>query len=238
MVQNFYYNLLAWSADNVVAVGLKNVVYLYRPSGKVWMLRTFEPYVQVTNVTWLNAQVLAVATNSCGEIHLIPVEASVLPLTACLPVHQDYVQIIASVSNNPSLFISGSQDTTIKYCDTRLPTPNIWTSNCHEDHVCGLALSNDGGCLASGGNDNKVFVMDLRKRQPVLLFEHKSGVKALAWSPTQSNVLATGGGRTDTTLRIWDMNTSKEISSSRTGAQVWLFCWLVWLFGVLIFECV
>ena len=34
---------------------------------------------------------------------------------------------------------------------------------------------------------------------------HKAAVKALAWCPWQRNLLATGGGSTDKTMRFWNI---------------------------------
>lgn len=53
--------------------------------------------------------------------------------------------------------------------------------------------------VASGGNDNRVLVSSMKMpHQPQCVFkDHIAAVKALAWSPHQSNVLASGGGTTD-----------------------------------------
>lgn len=54
----------------------------------------------------------------------------------------------------------------------------------HKDEVCGLKWSPDGSQLASGANDNKVMIWSLRKTEPEAKFsEHKSAIKAIAWSP-------------------------------------------------------
>lgn len=34
---------------------------------------------------------------------------------------------------------------------------------------------------------------------------HKAAVKALAWCPWQRNLLATGGGSSDKTMRFWNI---------------------------------
>ena len=61
------------------------------------------------------------------------------------------------------------------------------------------------------------------------LDEHQAAVKAVAWCPWQRNILASGGGTADRTIRIWDAsadNTSCCLRSVDTGSQV---CALQWL---------
>ena len=40
---------------------------------------------------------------------------------------------------------------------------------------------------------------------------HKAAVKALDWSETKFNIIATGGGSADWSLRLFDVNTRKLI---------------------------
>lgn len=49
--------------------------------------------------------------------------------------------------------------------------------------------------LASGGNDNKLIIWNQASNQPLIKFtDHNAAVKAIAWSPHQNNLLASGGG--------------------------------------------
>ncbi len=50
--------------------------------------------------------------------------------------------------------------------------------------------------------------------------DHTAAVKALDWCPYQRNVLASGGGTNDQTIKIWNVNTSSMIWSHHTGSQV------------------
>ena len=49
---------------------------------------------------------------------------------------------------------------------------------------------------------------------------HKAAVKALAWSPHQHGLLATGGGTADRQIKFWNVNTGKQLQSVDTGSQV------------------
>lgn len=55
--------------------------------------------------------------------------------------------------------------------------------------------------------------------------EHQAAIRALAFSPTSQNIIVTGGGTSDKTIKMWDINTGEIINSIDTGSQV---CNLFW----------
>merc|ERR1712118_172066 len=96
----------------------------------------------------------------------------------------------------------------------------------HRQEVCGLKWSYDEQQLASGGNDNKLFVWSLHSQTPVLKYhEHQAAVKAIAWSPHQHGLLASGGGTADRCIRFWNAVNNTALSCIDTGSQV---CNLIW----------
>ena len=54
---------------------------------------------------------------------------------------------------------------------------------------------------------------------------HQAAVKALAWCPFQSNLLASGGGTADRCIKFWNTNTGAMLNSVDTHSQV---CSLQW----------
>lgn len=87
--------------------------------------------------------------------------------------------------------------------------------------VCGLRWSPDDRELASGGNDNQLFVWQQQSAQPVLRFsEHQAAVKAIAWSPHQHGLLVSGGGTADRCIRFWNTTTGQPLQCIDTGSQV------------------
>jgi cell division cycle 20-like protein 1 (cofactor of APC complex) len=91
-----------------------------------------------------------------------------------------------------------------------------------------LKWSFDEKMLASGGNDNKLFVWDAqhgRDSEPLCRLEdHTAAVKAVAWSPHQHGLLASGGGTADRHIRFWNALTSLPLHKIDTGSQV-LYIW-------------
>jgi len=86
-------------------------------------------------------------------------------------------------------------------------------------------LTCTGACpaveVASGGNDNKLYVWNAHSTTPVLrLSNHTAAVKALAWSPHQHGLLASGGGTADRTIRFWNTLANQQIECIDTGSQV------------------
>ena len=54
---------------------------------------------------------------------------------------------------------------------------------------------------------------------------HQAAVKALAWCPWQKNLLASGGGTADRTIKFWNASSGAVLQSVDTGSQV---CSLLW----------
>lgn len=121
--------------------------------------------------------------------------------------------------------------------DVRVRSHVVHTYRGHQREVCGLKWADSGRRLASGGDDNLVYVWDLRtastptgsRNSPhpwIHRFdEHTSAVKALGWCPFQSNLLASGGGGNDRCIKLWNTETGTCVNSVDTGSQV---CSLIW----------
>ena len=96
----------------------------------------------------------------------------------------------------------------------------------HRQEVCGLRWSPDGKQLASGGNDNILNIWDHGRTVPRLTFsQHCAAVKALAWCPFRPNLLASGGGTADRTIRFWNTSSGALRNTVDTKSQV---CAIVW----------
>lgn len=48
--------------------------------------------------------------------------------------------------------------------------------------------------------------------------DHTAAVKAIAWSPHKSGLLATGGGTQDRTIKFWNTTKLQNLSSHETGS--------------------
>ncbi|XP_038876205.1 protein FIZZY-RELATED 2 [Benincasa hispida] len=219
---DFYLNLVDWSSHNVLAVGLGNCVYLWNAcSSKVTKLCDLGIDDSVCSVGWAQRGThLAVGTSN-GKVQIW--DASRCKRVRTMEGHRLRVGALAWSS---SLLSSGSRDKSILQRDIRAQDDFVTKLSGHKSEVCGLKWSYDNRELASGGNDNRLFVWNQHSTQPVLKFyEHTAAVKAIAWSPHLHGLLASGGGTADRCIRFWNTTTNTHLSCMDTGSQV---CNLAW----------
>jgi len=108
----------------------------------------------------------------------------------------------------------------------------------HKGEVCGLAWNLDGSYLASSSNDDTVCLWNASSfsscsarsnrgsaKPDFVLKEHTGAVKALAWCPFWWNMLASGGGSSDHTIKVWNAALGSLLLSTDTGSQVSSLLW-------------
>jgi len=219
---DFYLNLTDWSSANVLSVGLSNCVYLWSAcTSRVTKLCDLGADDTVTSVSWTQRGAhLAVGTNK-GEVQIW--DATHCRKLRTMSGHRGRVGTMAW---NGYVLSTGSRDHHILHRDVRQQAHFMARLTGHRQEVCGLKWSYDEQQLASGGNDNKLYVWSLRSTSPVLKFnEHQAAVKAIAWSPHQHGLLASGGGTADRCIRFWNTVNNTNLSCHDTGSQV---CNLIW----------
>jgi len=57
------------------------------------------------------------------------------------------------------------------------------------------------------------------------LTEHTAAVGALDWCPFSRELLVSGAGTTDQTVKVWNANSGKMLNSTPTGSQVCAVLW-------------
>ncbi|GJN16596.1 hypothetical protein PR202_gb03599 [Eleusine coracana subsp. coracana] len=189
LMDDFYLNLVDWSSQNMLAVGLGTCVYLWSASNsKVTKLCDLGPRDSVCAVHWSReGSYLAIGTG-LGDVQIW--DSSRCKRIRNMGGHQTRTGVLAWSS---CILSSGSRDKNILQHDIRVPNNYISKFSGHRSEVCGLKWSHDDRELASGGNDNQLLVWNQRSQQPVLrLTEHTAAVKAIAWSPHQQSLLASG----------------------------------------------
>lgn len=126
-----------------------------------------------------------------------------------------------------AVYCSGSRNGMIHHHDVRVAQHLVGTLTAHSQEICGLQWSPNGKHLASGANDNIVNVWPDKFSTsvpvpPIHSFEqHQAAVKAIAWCPWQSSLLASGGGTADRCIKFWNVNSGACLNSIDTKSQVW-----------------
>ena len=215
---DFYLNLIDWSSENFLAVGLGSCLYLWNAStSKVTKLYDLGNTDLVTSVAWADkGAYLGVGTNS-GLFQLWDPEECKLIKT--LSGHESR---IGTISWNDNTVSTGSRDKNILHRDIRCDSDFEAKLVYHKQEIWGLKWSYDKQYLASGGNDNKLWLWSIsNSKAPIGKFaSHQAAVKALAWSPHQHGLLASGGGTADRWIKFWNALSLKEVNSVETWSQV------------------
>lgn len=229
ILDDYYLNLLDWSANNQLAVALGGHLYLWNAgTGQITQLTEMEGQeAYISSVSWVKeGNYLAVGTSE-GAVELWDVirEKKLRTMTG----HSGRV---GSLAWNLHILSSGSRSGHIHHHDVRVAQHQQGNMAGHTQEVCGLKWSPDGSYLASGGNDNllNIWACDpgsqIPQTQPIYtLTHHQAAVKALAWCPWQPRLLASGGGTADRHIHFWNCNSGTNLQNVDTKSQV---CALLW----------
>lgn len=231
IMDDFYMNPLSWSKNNIIAITLKDGMYILNVetsvSEEIFLSNDFETSLEFSPS---EPSTLAIGTNA-GHVTLYNMQRPTSPK----PFSSWDLTRVKSVgalcwSPNGSTLACGTRAGPIGLIDPREPQKavNFMGSNSgHKKEICGLKWNPQGTLIASGGDDNYVMVWDIRSySNPLKIFTgHESAVRALAWSPHSHGQLVTGGGTADKTIRFWDTNTLASLGKLNVGSQV---CGLHW----------
>jgi cell division cycle protein 20 (cofactor of APC complex) len=230
-MDDYYLNLLSWSNNNLLAVALNKSLYIWNAaSGEIQELMNLESSGAdnyISSVSWIQqgGNHLAVGTaNNVVQLWDVQAGRQVRSL-------RGHSSRIGALSWNNHILSSGSKDTTILHHDVRIQEHVVGKMMHHTQEVCGLAWSPDGAYLASGANDNTLCIQEFGSIQSMdikpkhVFTDHQAAVKALAWSPHEKNLLASGGGTADRCIKFWNAATGSLVNSIDTGSQV---CALQW----------
>ena len=230
LIDDFYLNLLDWSSKDQIAVGCTTNVVLWNnnktqseillnyPCGNLEESENFvEKYV--SSLIWSNEGDKLAVGHSLGCVEIYDVKKKKM-----ISNYGGHTGRVGVVSWNGNIISSGSKDCNIITRDIRCKNNNeniIVRYLGHSQEVCGLKWSFDGSQLASGGNDNNLMIWNLHSTKPIMCNNsHLAAVKAIAWSPHHHNILASGGGTADRTIRFWNTSTFENILKYDTGSQV------------------
>ncbi|KAK4375749.1 hypothetical protein RND71_006426 [Anisodus tanguticus] len=226
LVDDYYLNLLDWGSSNVLSIALGSNVYLWDASdGATSELVTIDEEMgPVTSVKWApDGRHIALGLNN-SDVQLWDTTANRLLRT----MRGGHRSRVGALDWNNHILTTGGMDGQIINNDVRIRSPIVDTYQGHHQEVCGLKWSASGQQLASGGNDNLLHIWDRSMASSNSstewlhrLEDHTAAVKALAWCPFQGNLLASGGGGADRSIKFWNTHTGACLNSSQVCALLW-----------------
>ncbi|CAI5969038.1 unnamed protein product [Closterium sp. NIES-65] len=254
MADNFYLNLLDWSSKGVVAIGLGSAVHVWNSeTGSVSEVVSGDS--DVTSVAWAdNGTHLAVGFEDhadCVQLWAVEPCRKIRDLAG----HSDRVSAmhwgasyqLATGSRDTSIFTHDVRLASNAVSRLRgVHRDEVCGLRFAPISSAGISGGSAATVLASGGNDNLVAVWDLRRAASLAgtagatsgmeanptaqacvhrFPQHQAAVKALAWCPTQRHMLATGGGSSDKSIKVWNAQEGSLLSSTFTGSQVTGLSW-------------
>ncbi|KAF2093364.1 putative cell division control protein [Rhizodiscina lignyota] len=223
IVDDYYLNLLDWSCNNQVAIGLGQSVYVWSAdSGTVSPLIEDIPETYISSLKWSGDGAYVSVGLGSGEVQIWDVEEGTK-----LRSMFGHDSRVSAMSWNKHTLTTGSRTGALHSHDVRIAQHHTNTLTAHTGEVCGLEWRQDGAQLASGGNDNLVCIWDSRALNTPKFQKtnHNAAVKALAWCPWQLNLLATGGGSHDRHIHFWNSTSGARVNSIDTGSQVTSLRW-------------
>lgn len=225
IVDDFYLNLVAWSLTNLIVIGLEDAVYVWNASSGSVGLLCETPGTVVSSLRWSDDGSYISIGKDDGSIEIWDIETNsrLRTLTTASSGR------VASHCWLLHLLTSGSKEGTIFHSDVRVSSHLVGKrENTHVAEVCGLEYRGDGQQFCSGGNDNLVAIWDARQMTGEPLFQktnHRAAVKAMAWCPYQSLLLATGGGTSDKSIHFWNTSTGARVNLIETESQISSLNW-------------
>ena len=205
---DFYSNLIDWSMQNVY-YSTENAVFSYNFYTEATHKLLQVPTYNVTSLKFSPAHHTLCVGTSVGILSFL--DLSTGRATRHL-YHKSRVGVLEMLGSN---LVTGSRDRKSKLVDLRVKLPVL--SLCAPfQAVCGLSATERGTLLASGGNDNRVFVYDIRECSTPFasLNAHRAAVKALSWRPGSLSQFVSGGGTADKSIKHWDINAEEPLVRS------------------------
>ncbi|KAI5190006.1 cell division cycle 20, cofactor of APC complex [Nematocida minor] len=215
ILNDYYLNLLDWSKDNLIALGLSEQLYLWNAENKsVSHLVDAPDDHHISSLSFSHSGLLAVGMSD-GNTGVFDVNQAKSVCT--LPKRSVRV---SSLSWGAGVLSAGAKDGNIFNYDIRAGE-HVSSFISHTQEVCGLKWDSEGMYLASGANDNNVCIWRGGYSRPRVKFtDHTAAVRAINWCPWKKGILSTGGGTNDRSIRTWDVDKGICLNTLDTGSQV------------------
>ena len=252
LIDDYYLNLLDWGSLNVLSICLSNNVYLWNNTNcNTSLLTTDNDNYSSISFMNNNGSCLAIGKGN-GTTEIWDIEK--FNKIRTLEGHDGRVTSLAwngyllSSAGKDSVILN--HDVRIKehtvnkminghnkeICNLKWDGEfNYLASGGNDNMVCIWDIKKTNSNFGNKYNNNTIWSIlnsPIRGKEnnidinPLYIFNnHIAAVKAISWSPYKRNLLISGGGKKDNTIKFWNIDEGKLINSFDTGSQV---CQLLW----------
>lgn len=219
MEDDFYRQVLEWTPSNILLVALQHNIYSWNPTTNETALlySTEDKEDKISAIKSDEAGELIAVGTALGSLHLIN-----LTTNKEIKLQNNFGRISCIDFCQNQLAI-GCKDRNLVLFDlrTKKETDVLCSFQLQQSEICGVKFSHNGNYLAAGGNDNRFIVIDLKASRLIInSLEHKAAVRAIAWSYKHPQLVASGGGRKDKCINLWNVTTGRLEKKIETDSQV------------------
>lgn len=152
IVDDFYLNLLDWSSDNIIGIGLRRSLYGWPAfSEKPSIICKLPHGTQICSVKFNSQNEISVG-DSKGHISIYDIQKNKNFATL-----EGHLGRVSSLDWNNNLLLSGAKDGYISIWDQRI-LKKVHFYKAHNQEISGLKWNQCGSLIASGGNDNRLLI--------------------------------------------------------------------------------
>ncbi|OHT06971.1 Meiotic fizzy-related protein 1 [Tritrichomonas foetus] len=212
-----------WSAKDIIALALDTKTVLINP--RTYTKQKFH---------CSSADAVSLKFNSSGSILALgsllgPVRLFDVDTEKPITTFQNVDSVVYSIDTSENIFISAHEAGFVCISDFRAKqsSNNNSIQKCVGNQCSRAVFSPDGKKIAVSHQNTLVSIFDIRNlEQPISINkDHTSVIHPISWSPKTPDLIATGGGLTDRTIKIWNTQNGKIDKQVDVASQI---CNLFW----------
>ncbi|CAK9439121.1 uncharacterized protein LODBEIA_P33450 [Lodderomyces beijingensis] len=231
---DYYSNLVSWSSrTNRVIVGLSSKIYIWGGDDYVNLVNCDNEEL-VTAISCCPMGYLVLVATANGSIIIIDQKDDRNEVVCEFQLNHGRCIFCFAWFDSEDYFLAGDDSGEVYIFEKIIANFNcvkiqiVNSFKCHQQQICGLALNMKNDEVAVGANDNCCTIWNLQDfRAPLLKFvlPHNAAIKALAYCPWTTSLLATGGGSKDRKIRFWHTASGTLLKEFYTDGQITSIIW-------------
>ena len=221
VITDFYLDIMDWNNYGELAFCLTDTIFINSKETGSWDIlyqnnvdESLGYYIIITSLAFYDDNYLIFGDGN-GVLRILEIPTRKIIFEQ--QIHNDRINKIVTGKN---MILTGSKDSCVKLIDPiQLKVVNDEVV-IHDSELCGMTLNTNENYFASGSNDGEVKVIDMRFGHEFHTHQHNAAVKAMTFSPHRNGVLITGGGMTDRTLKMYNVESGELMKVHHSHSQI------------------